>query len=292
MMMKTGFVSIIGRPNAGKSTLLNRLVGEKVSIVSDKSQTTRLAIQGIYEDETTQIVFVDTPGIHKPKARLGERMNAQAFGSLEGIDVVVLLVDSSVPFGKGDEYILERIRFEKHLIIAFNKIDQVNIHQISVLKDKYKKACPDAVMVELSALKNALVNDFLTTIKSFLKQGPRYFPKATKTNVSEAFRLTEFIREKVLFYTYEEIPHSVAVTIDQIESENDTRTIYASIIVEKDSQKGILIGEKGQRIRSIRLATIRDVKRHLKLEVALELFVRVEKNWRDSIDKLKEFGLL
>jgi GTPase len=291
-MMKTGFVSIIGRPNAGKSTLLNRLVGEKVSIVSDKSQTTRLAIQGIFDDDTTQIVFVDTPGIHKPKARLGERMNAQAFGSLEGIDVVVLLVDSSVPFGKGDEYILERIRFEKNLIIAFNKIDQVNIHQISVLKDKYKKACPDAVMVELSALKNALVDDFLTTIKSFLKEGPRYFPKATKTNVSEAFRLTEFIREKVLFYTYEEIPHSVAVTIDQIESENDTRTIYASIIVEKDSQKGILIGEKGQRIRSIRLATIRDVKRHLKLEVSLELFVRVEKNWRDSIDKLKEFGLL
>lgn len=290
--MKTGFVSIIGRPNAGKSTLLNRLVGEKVSIVSDKSQTTRLAIQGIFDDDTTQIVFVDTPGIHKPKARLGERMNAQAFGSLEGIDVVVLLVDSSVPFGKGDEYILERIRFEKNLIIAFNKIDQVNIHQISVLKDKYKKACPDAVMVELSALKNALVDDFLTTIKSFLKEGPRYFPKATKTNVSEAFRLTEFIREKVLFYTYEEIPHSVAVTIDQIESENDTRTIYASIIVEKDSQKGILIGEKGQRIRSIRLATIRDVKRHLKLEVSLELFVRVEKNWRDSIDKLKEFGLL
>ena len=291
-MMKRGFVSIIGRPNAGKSTLLNRLVGEKVSIVSDKSQTTRLAIQGIFDDDTTQIVFVDTPGIHKPKARLGERMNAQAFGSLEGIDVVVLLVDSSVPFGKGDEYILERIRFEKNLIIAFNKIDQVNIHQISVLKDKYKKACPDAVMVELSALKNALVDDFLTTIKSFLKEGPRYFPKATKTNVSEAFRLTEFIREKVLFYTYEEIPHSVAVTIDQIESENDTRTIYASIIVEKDSQKGILIGEKGQRIRSIRLATIRDVKRHLKLEVSLELFVRVEKNWRDSIDKLKEFGLL
>ena len=291
-MMKTGFVSIIGRPNAGKSTLLNSLVGEKVSIVSDKSQTTRLAIQGIFDDDTTQIVFVDTPGIHKPKARLGERMNAQAFGSLEGIDVVVLLVDSSVPFGKGDEYILERIRFEKNLIIAFNKIDQVNIHQISVLKDKYKKACPDAVMVELSALKNALVDDFLTTIKSFLKEGPRYFPKATKTNVSEAFRLTEFIREKVLFYTYEEIPHSVAVTIDQIESENDTRTIYASIIVEKDSQKGILIGEKGQRIRSIRLATIRDVKRHLKLEVSLELFVRVEKNWRDSIDKLKEFGLL
>jgi GTPase len=291
-MMKTGFVSIIGRPNAGKSTLLNRLVGEKVSIVSDKSQTTRLAIQGIFDDDTTQIVFVDTPGIHKPKARLGERMNAQAFGSLEGIDVVVLLVDSSVPFGKGDEYILERIRFEKNLIIAFNKIDQVNIHQISVLKDKYKKVCPDAVMVELSALKNALVDDFLTTIKSFLKEGPRYFPKATKTNVSEAFRLTEFIREKVLFYTYEEIPHSVAVTIDQIESENDTRTIYASIIVEKDSQKGILIGEKGQRIRSIRLATIRDVKRHLKLEVSLELFVRVEKNWRDSIDKLKEFGLL
>ena len=291
-MMKTGFVSIIGRPNAGKSTLLNRLVGEKVSIVSDKSQTTRLAIQGIFDDDTTQIVFVDTPGIHKPKARLGERMNAQAFGSLEGIDVVVLLLDSSVPFGKWDEYILERIRFEKNLIIAFNKIDQVNIHQISVLKDKYKKACPDAVMVELSALKNALVDDFLTTIKSFLKEGPRYFPKATKTNVSEAFRLTEFIREKVLFYTYEEIPHSVAVTIDQIESENDTRTIYASIIVEKDSQKGILIGEKGQRIRSIRLATIRDVKRHLKLEVSLELFVRVEKNWRDSIDKLKEFGLL
>lgn len=291
-MMKTGFVSIIGRPNAGKSTLLNQLVGEKISIVSDKSQTTRHAIQGVYEDASAQIIFVDTPGIHKPKARLGERMNAQAFGSLEGIDVVVLLIDASVPFGKGDEYILERIRFEKNLIIAFNKIDRVTIQSITTLKARYASYFPEATLVELSALKNALVPDFIETIKGMLNEGPRYFPALTKTNVNEAFRLTEFIREKVLYYTYEEIPHSVAVTIDQIESEDDTRTIYASIIVEKDSQKGILVGQKGKRIRAIRLATIRDVKRHLHLDVALELFVRVEKNWRDSIDKLKEFGLL
>lgn len=290
--MKTGFVTIVGRPNAGKSTLLNRLVGEKVSIVSDKSQTTRHAIQGVYQDEEAQIVFVDTPGIHKPKARLGERMNAHAFGSIEGVDAVVLLVDSSVPIGKGDAYILQRLKTEGNLIVVFNKIDLVTIEKIHHVKGYYASLLPHATFVELSALKGALVADLISAIKPFLSEGPLYFPTHTKTNVNEAFRLTEFIREKVLHYTYEEIPHSVAVTIDQLEEEGDTRTIYASIIVEKDSQKGILIGEGGSRIRSIRLATVKDVKRHLKLDISLELFVRVEKNWRDSIDRLKEFGLL
>ena len=291
-MMKTGFVTIVGRPNAGKSTLLNRLIGEKVSIVSDKSQTTRHAIQGIYHDEEAQIVFVDTPGIHKPKARLGERMNAHAFGSIEGVDVVILLVDSSVPIGKGDAYILDRLKTEKNLLIAFNKIDLVKIDQIQRMKGYYASMLPNATFVELSALKGALVPELIASIKPFLSEGPLFFPVDTKTNVNEAFRLTEFIREKVLHYTYEEIPHSVAVTIDQLEHDGDTRTIYASIIVEKDSQKGILIGEGGKRIRSIRLATAKDVKRHLHLDISLELFVRVEKNWRDSIDRLKEFGLL
>jgi GTP-binding protein Era len=290
--MKTGFVTIVGRPNAGKSTLLNRLVGEKVSIVSDKSQTTRHAIQGVYEDEEAQIVFVDTPGIHKPKARLGERMNAHAFGSLEGVDVVILLVDSSVTIGKGDAYILERLKTEPHLIVAFNKIDQVTVDRMQRVKGYYASSLPTATFVELSALKGALIPELLATIKPFLSEGPLYFPLHTKTNVNETFRLTEFIREKVLHYTYEEIPHSVAVTIDQLEKKGDTRTIYASIIVEKDSQKGILIGEGGKRIKAIRLATSKDVKRHLNLDISLELFVRVEKNWRDSIDRLKEFGLL
>lgn len=290
--MKTGFVTIIGRPNAGKSTLLNAIVGEKISIVSDKSQTTRHPIQGVYDAEDCQIVFVDTPGIHKPQARLGERMNAYAFGSIEGVDLVVLLIDSSVPFGKGDHYILERIKTEKNLIFAFNKIDLVTIETMTSLKATYQASVPHAQILELSALKKALLPELIDAMKPYLNEGPRYFPTQTKTNVSEAFRLTEFIREKVLYYTYEEIPHSVAVTIDHIETVEGVKTLYASIIVEKESQKGILIGQKGQRIRSIRLATIKDVQRHLNQTIALELFVKVEKNWRNSIDRLKEFGLL
>jgi GTP-binding protein Era len=289
--MKSGFISIIGRPNVGKSTLLNALVGKKISIVSSKPQTTRLAIQGIYHAKNLQIVFVDTPGIHKPQAKLGELMNAQAFTSLKGIDGVVLLVDASIPFGKGDEFIVTRLRFEQNIIVAFNKIDQTNITLMTTLKEKYATVLPQAKMIEISALKRIFLDDFIKLITTLLKRGPAYFPADVTSNLPEEFHLAEFIREKVLISTYQEVPHSVAVIIDQYKVKEDKRTVYASIIVEKPSQKGIIIGKDGGMIKRIRMQVIHDVEKNMGLKLSLELFVKVEPKWRDSLTRMKEYGL-
>jgi GTP-binding protein Era len=289
--MKSGFVTIIGRPNAGKSTLLNAMIGQKISIVSEQSQTTRHAIQGILHHPDYQIVFVDTPGIHKPKARLGERMNAQAFGSLEGVDVVLYVIDANEVFGKGDHYLIERLATEKNIIVVMNKIDLIKVEKMVHLKTIYQNLLPQAKIVEVSAIKRALIDDLIKTIIPFLSGNTPYFPPSMITNVNEPFQLAEWIRERVLAHTYEEVPHSVAVAIDAIEADGLKRKVIASIIVEKPSQKGILIGEKGSKIRKIRLETTRTLFKDFGLEVQLELFVRVEKNWRDSLDRLKEFGI-
>jgi GTP-binding protein Era len=236
-------------------------------------------------------VFVDTPGIHKPKARLGERMNAQAFGSLEGVDVVLYVIDANEVFGKGDHYLIERLATEKNIIVVMNKIDLIKVEKMVHLKTIYQNLLPQAKIVEVSAIKRALIDDLIKTIIPFLSGNTPYFPPSMITNVNEPFQLAEWIRERVLAHTYEEVPHSVAVAIDAIEADGLKRKVIASIIVEKPSQKGILIGEKGSKIRKIRLETTRALFKDFGLEVQLELFVRVEKNWRDSLDRLKEFGI-
>lgn len=289
--MKSGFVAIIGRPNVGKSTLLNALVGKKISIVSNKPQTTRLAIQGVYHERNLQIVFVDTPGIHKPKARLGEIMNAQAYAALQDIDLVLLLVDAAKPFGLGDQFIIQRLKQLQNLVIVFNKIDLTKVQLIESLKGTYATQLPQAKQLEISALKKTFIADVINTIKPYLKTGPAFFPKDVLTNFPESFQLMEAIREQVLHLTYEEIPHSVAITIDQLKSEGNHRTLYASIIVEKDSQKGILIGKQGSMLRSIRERVIKEVEKNMGLTLSLELFVKVEPHWRDSPNRLKEYGL-
>jgi GTP-binding protein Era len=289
--MKSGFVTIIGRPNVGKSTLLNALIGSKISIVSDKPQTTRLAIQGVYHRPDLQIVFVDTPGIHKPKARLGEVMNAQAFSSIKGMDCVILLVDASVPFGKGDEFLVQKLIHEPSLVIAFNKIDLTHVSLIESLKKQYRSLLPQATFVEISAFKQIYLQEFVKVITSFIQEGPSYFPENIITNFPEAFQVSELIREKVMLFTREEIPHSVVVVIDDYTIEEDKRTVYASIIVEKDSQKGIVIGKNGAMIAKIRHQAVQDVKKHLSLDLSLELYVKVSTKWRDSLNRLKEFGL-
>jgi GTP-binding protein Era len=289
--MKSGFVAIVGRPNVGKSTLLNALIGKKVSIVSNKPQTTRLAIQGVYHDRNLQIVFVDTPGIHKPKARLGEIMNAQAYAALQDIDAVILLVDASKGFGAGDQFLVQRLTAIPQLMVVFNKIDQTNVQLIEQLKSTYLNLLPQGKQMEISALKGTFVEDLIENIKPLLKTGPAFFPKDVLTNFPESFRLIEAIREQILHLTYEEIPHSVAIVIDQLKTEDNKRQLYASIIVEKDSQKGILIGKNGTMLRKIRQRVVQQVEKNMGLQLSLELFVKVEPNWRDSPNRLKEYGL-
>ena len=289
--MKSGFVAIIGRPNAGKSTLLNALVGKKISIVSNKPQTTRLAIQGVYHEKNLQIVFVDTPGIHKPKARLGEIMNAQAYASLQDIDVVLLLVDASKPYGPGDQFLTQRLTNLANVLVVFNKIDLTSVQLIENLKAAYATVLPKAKQLEISAFKKTFLEDVIKAIKPLLKTGPAFFPQDVLTNFPESFQLIEAIREQVLHLTYEEIPHSVAITIDQLKSEGNQRILYASIIVEKASQKGIIIGKQGSMLRKIRQRVMQEVEKNMGLALSLELFVKVEPNWRDSPNRLKEYGL-
>jgi GTP-binding protein Era len=289
--MKSGFVAIIGRPNAGKSTLLNAIIGKKISIVSNKPQTTRLAIQGVYHEKNLQIVFVDTPGIHKPKARLGEIMNAQAYASLQDIDMVLLLVDASKAFGPGDQFIVSRLSHLPNVMVVFNKIDLTNVALIESLKKAYLTVLPQAKQFEISAVKKTFIEDLIEAIKPNLKTGPAFFPKDVLTNFPESFQLMEAIREQVLHLTYEEIPHSVAIVIDQLKSEKQHRTLYASIIVEKDSQKGILIGKNGSMLKKIRQRVMQQVEKNMGLTLSLELFIKVEPNWRDSPNRLKEYGL-
>lgn len=289
--MKSGFVAIIGRPNAGKSTLLNALVGKKISIVSNKPQTTRLAIQGVYHEKNLQIVFVDTPGIHRPKARLGEIMNAQAYASLQDIDVVLLLVDASKPYGPGDQFLTQRLTNLANVLVVFNKIDLTSVQLIENLKAAYATVLPKAKQLEISAFKKTFLEDVIKAIKPLLKTGPAFFPQDVLTNFPESFQLIEAIREQVLHLTYEEIPHSVAITIDQLKSEGNQRILYASIIVEKASQKGIIIGKQGSMLRKIRQRVMQEVEKNMGLALSLELFVKVEPNWRDSPNRLKEYGL-
>jgi|694.fasta_scaffold42902_5 GTP-binding protein Era len=288
--MKTGFVSIIGRPNAGKSTLINALIGRKISIVTSKPQTTRNAIQGVLNQPNLQVVFVDTPGIHKPKAQLGNAMNATAFSSLKDIDMILYVVDASVPFGTGDEYLINRIKNEDKIIVVFNKIDRTNVALIESLKVSYQHHLPQAACIEISALNKVFLTDLIELIQKKLKKGPLYFPEGVYTNYPESFMISELIREKIIELTRQEIPHSIAVHIDKIEDLKEGKYIQASVIVERQSQKAILIGEKGKMIRKIAYQATRDVQLLLKQSALIELYVKVEEDWRNSSSKLKEFG--
>jgi GTP-binding protein Era len=288
--MKSGFVSIIGRPNVGKSTLINALIGRKVSIITPKPQTTRNTVQGILHKEGLQIIFVDTPGIHKPHQRLGEAMNRMAYGTLFDIDAILLVVDSGLPFGPGDAFMLEKVQQHDNVIVVFNKIDTTTYPLITSLKVTYAKWLPKAKQIEISAIRLANLDEIVNTLAEQLPEGPAYFPEDVYTNYPEAFSMSEIIREKVMLLTKQEVPHAIAVQIDRIEDKGHTRNIGATIIVEKDSQKGILIGQGGQMIKRIGTLARRELENDIGRHVNLELFVRVEDNWRDSLLRLKEFG--
>jgi GTP-binding protein Era len=218
-------------------------------------------------------------------------MNAQAYAALQDIDAVILLVDASKAYGAGDQFLVQRLTSITQLMVVFNKIDQTNVQLIEQLKSTYSKLLPQAKQMEISALRQTFIQDLIQNIKPLLKDGPAFFPKDVTTNFPESFQLMEAIREQVLHLTYEEIPHSVAIVIDQLKVEDKKRQLYASIIVEKDSQKGILIGKGGSMLRKIRQRVVQQVEKNMGLTLSLELFVKVEPNWRDSPNRLKEYGL-
>ena len=289
--MKSGFVAILGRPNVGKSTLLNAIINRKVSIVTDKSQTTRNNIKGIYNSPDSQIIFLDTPGIHKPRQKLGQEMNNMAYSAAHDVDVSLLVVDASLPFGAGDEFLLEHLDIKNTpLIIVFNKIDQARLDKVENLKSIYREKLPKATFIDTVALERFNVEELIKTIENLLPEGPIYYPVEEYTDKDEVFQIKEIIREKVLKTLRDEVPHAIAVYMNDIDWESNPMNMKATIIVEKESQKGIVIGAGGKMIKLIGSKARKDIEVLLHKHVYLELFVKVSQDWRDDEKELKNFG--
>lgn len=291
MTYKSGFIAIIGRPNAGKSTLLNALLHQKIAIMSPKPNTTRNNIMGILTTQDTQYVFIDTPGVHKPKHELGRTLNKNAYTAIAEADINALIIDITQPFGSGDEFLLDRLRgSEVPCLLLVNKIDLLPKQQVMERLLKWQSVFPFDEIIPLSALKEENLSELLKVIRSYLQEGVQYFPQEMISDHGENFRISEIIREKILFRTEEEVPHSIAVVIENREDTKNKIFIQALVIVERSSQKAIMIGKQGSMIRSIRIAAQKELKKMLKKPVELELYVRVEKDWRNRENKLKQFG--
>lgn len=290
-MKKVGFVSIVGKTNAGKSTLLNLIMKQKISIATSKPQTTRTSVQGIYSDQDSQIIFIDTPGLVKTHQKLDRYMNKQISYSLIDVDALIILVDAGAPFDKDKDIILKD-RFEKDVptFVVFNKIDLTNIMLIQNLKKEYQAMFPNAKQIEISCKKNFNVEEILAEVKKVLPEGEKYYPDEMKSNHPMSFLASEIIREKILLLTKEEVPHCVAVKVEKMAKINDTIHIDATILVEKDSQKKIIIGRGGHMIKQIGIDARKDLEKTFSRKVNLSTFVRVEERWRDSDLYLKEFG--
>lgn len=289
--MRSGFVALAGRPNAGKSTLVNALVGEKVAIVSDKPQTTRSEIRGIYTDENVQIVFTDTPGIHKAKYRLETRMNKEAFDVMQGVDLIYLVVDGSVPYGSGDAYVLDAVKNTGlPVFLILNKIDKLEPEKVMDNLASWQQRFDFAEYFPLSARYTRDLSDLIKTTAGYLPEGGLLYPAETITDGAENFRIAELIREKVLEYTREEVPHASAVRIDNKEFKKNSCYIQATILVEKQGQKAIMIGKQGSMLKKIGMAARKDIEKLLGRRVYLELYVRVEEEWRSRDARITEYG--
>jgi GTP-binding protein Era len=289
--MKSGFVSLVGRPNAGKSTLINAIMKQKIAIVTPKPQTTTDAIRGIYNDARGQIVFVDTPGIHKPHVIYGDILNKTAYKTIRSSDVSLLIVDASEPFGSGDEYLVEHLKFDHPLIIVLNKIDLATPVQVQKLKEKYRSIYLDAPIIETSAARNFNVDEVIKQIYELLEEGPMYYDKDTSSTSDLNFIISEAIREKAINLTHQEVPYSIAVVVTKVNETNKGYEAYCDLIVEKESQKGILIGKGAKMIKRIRLQSQYDLKQILKKDVLLEILVKVEEDWRNNPKTLAKLGL-
>lgn len=289
---KSGFVSVIGRPNVGKSTLINSLIGQKVVIMSDKPQTTRNKIMCVLTLDDAQILFIDTPGIHKPKHKLGEYMLKAAENTLREVDVIFFVVDATEEFGAGEKYILELLSSVKTpVMLLVNKIDKVEKTKLLPIIQKYSGLYDFASVVPISAIEHTNLDQLVLEVKKYLEPGPQYYPEDMVTDQPERLVITELIREKVLHSTRDEVPHSIAVDIEEILTRpNDTVYVRAVIYVERESQKGIVIGAKGQLLKDIgRLARI-DIENLLGSKIFLDLWVKVKKDWRNKEGSLRGFG--
>ena len=291
--MKCGFVSLVGRPNVGKSSLLNQILGMKLAITSNVSGTTRNVIQGIYNDDDSQIIFVDTPGIHKPNNKLGNLMNKRAYNNTEGVDVILFLVDISKGFGKGDQFILDRIKDkEAPIFLLLNKIDLVK-NKEKLLSDinELKELHDFAEIIPISATKNDNVDLLINCIKKQLGDQERIFSEEELTNVTTRFIMAEFVREKVLELTHDEIPHTVTCYVENYEEDDKVVHIQVLIVVDRDNIKKIIIGKQGSMLKEIGTRARIDMENFLGKKVFLETYVKTLKNWRDQERYFVELGL-
>lgn len=289
---KSGFVAIVGRPNVGKSTLMNQVIGQKIAIMSDKPQTTRNKIHGVYTTPDMQIVFLDTPGIHKRQSKLGDFMNQTALNTLGEVEAVLFLADASEGFGGGDRFIIERLKgIRTPVILILNKIDKIQPEQLLPLIEEYRKLNNFAEIIPISAKLGNNVTTMLEQISKFLPEGPQYYPDDQITDHPEQFVCAELIREKILHNTREEVPHSIAVAIEDMKVENNGVVhISAVIFVERDSQKGIIIGKQGAMLKEVGRLARQDIENLLGSKIFLELWVKVKKDWRNQDRVLKDLG--
>ncbi|MGG3557352.1 GTPase Era [Peribacillus frigoritolerans] len=290
---KSGFISIIGRPNVGKSTFLNRVIGQKIAIMSDKPQTTRNKVQGVLTQNDSQMIFIDTPGNHKPKHKLGDFMMKVATNTLKEVDLILFMINATEGYGRGDEFIIEKLQSVKTpVFLVVNKIDAMHPDDLLPIIEKYQQLYPFAAVVPISALEGNNVDTLLEQIKEHLPEGPQFYPADQVTDHPERFIISELVREKVLHLTREEIPHSVAVVIDSIKKmdNSDTINVMATIVVERDSQKGIVIGKQGKMLKEVGSRARVDIENLLGSKVFLELWVKVQKDWRNKASQLRDYG--
>ena len=296
--MKTGFIGIIGRPNVGKSTLLNAVLGEKIAITTDKPQTTRNTIRGIYTnipdgdyDKGVQMIFIDTPGIHKPHSKLGAFMTESAINTFKETEVVLFLVDDKIDKGPGDRYILEMLKEVKTpKLLIINKIDKMDPEYFKAIYEEYSQMNVFDDIFGISALEGKNIDALLKRLSDFLEEGPMYFPEDMVTDHPERFIVSEIIREKILLYLQDEVPHGVAVEIEQYKEEENITRIGAVIYCERKSHKGIIIGKQGKKLKGIGKSARLEIEALLGTKVFLELWVKVTENWRDSDFALSNFG--
>ena len=290
--MKSGMVSILGRPNVGKSTLLNDIMNKKVAITSDKMGTTRNIILGVYNDDDSQIVFVDTPGIHKPQNKLGKVLNDKAYLMTNDIDLILFMVDISKGFGKGDRFVLERIKeCNTKVILLLNKIDNISKDELIKRIDEIKDIYDFCEIIPISAIKKINVNELIKTIKKYLPNEEKYYSDDYITNQPMSLIITERVREKVLRLTHDEIPHTVTCVLDTLEDKKNILSAGVTIVVDRDNLKKILIGKNGSMLKEIGTKARIDLEEYFNKKVFLSLYVKVIKNWRDKDNLISELGL-
>ena len=289
---KSGFVAVVGRPNVGKSTLINALIDDKIVIVSDKAQTTRNRIVCVYTDEKKQIVFMDTPGIHKPKHKLGEFMVDQAVDSLREVEAVLFVVAANEKRGPGDNFVIEQLRkVNVPVFLIVNKIDTMEKQDLLEAIVSYENSYPFEAVVPISAKERDNIEEVVNLLEIHLPEGPKYFPDDMITDQPERLIISDIVREKILLQTHDEIPHAIAVDVDEMKTREDGTTyVRATIYVERDSQKGIIIGKQGAMLKTIGRQARGDVERLLATKVFLDLWVKVKKDWRNKSGMLSELG--